>query len=152
MVFSLINSEAGTLLLLFLLIAAFVVAFKVMQMVFETILVSVISGGFYLALVYFMSFPFSFERVLLFAFLGATLYMAYSFLASMYSIASSLIGIPYHIVKYIFMIPVTAVKKLYGHMKEKKRLKEIRSESRDYSNDEDSEGVKETVLDKVGKD
>lgn len=171
MVLEILSSEVGSLLLFLLLIAAFVVAFKIMQMVFETILVSVISAGFYLSLVYLFNYSFTLERLLLFAFLGATLYMAYSFLVSAYGIVSTLLEIPYRILKPLIQLPIRGLKKLYSYVKEKYSLYKKKSKDGDDSykgykesgggndDDEDDGGespgendVKEVVLDKVKRD
>ncbi|MFB6147288.1 MAG: hypothetical protein ABEJ66_00235, partial [Candidatus Nanohaloarchaea archaeon] len=74
-----LGADATTIGLFVLLLVSFVVAFKVMQMVFETILVSVLSAAFYGGMVVLFNYTFTLERLLLFAFLGATLYMTYSF-------------------------------------------------------------------------
>lgn len=146
-------SEVSTLILLVLLIAAFVVAFKVMQMVFQTIVVSVLSAVFYVALtiVFFNSTP-TINNTLMFALMGSTLYMVYSFLVSAYSIAAKLVAIPYHILRY-------AVKPfvwLYSKVKEEYKLKKVREKiekgdsAQDFSPDKDK-STKDVVLDKVRK-
>ncbi|MFB6190366.1 MAG: hypothetical protein ABEJ91_02230 [Candidatus Nanohaloarchaea archaeon] len=160
-----LGGDLRTAALFILLLVAFVVAFKVMQMVFETILVSVLSGGFYLGMVYFFGYSFAFERLLLFAFLGATLYMAYSFLISAYSVASTVLEVPYHIIKPLVVLPVKWGKKAYVHVRRKWRLYRMQqgdstdtgsqspaSKGDGGDDDGDSSGdVKEVVLDKVKK-
>ncbi len=151
MVLQAIDPGSGSLLLLILLVVAFVVAFKIMEMVFETILASVLSGLFYVAMAYFFNYTMSFERVLLFAFIGATLYMGYTFLASVYSIASMVLGIPYRILKWLLAIPVKLLQDGYVYARKKYRLRQLKDD-KDYSTGEESKDVKEVVLDKVRKD
>jgi hypothetical protein len=161
-----LGGDLRTAALFILLLVAFVVAFKVMQMVFETILVSVLSGGFYLGMVYFFGYSFAFERLLLFAFLGATLYMAYSFMASAYGIASTVLEVPYHIIKVLVIVPVRWGKKTYVHLRRKYRLYRMQqgdstetggqnpspgSGDGDDGDDDGGGDVKEVVLDKVKK-
>lgn len=151
MVLQALDPGSGSLILLALLIAAFVVAFKIMEMVFETILASVLSGLFYVALSYFFNYTMSIERVLLFAFIGATLYMGYSFLISVYSIGSTVLSIPYRMLKWLIAIPLGLGKDAYVYLRKKYRLKQLR-DSEDYVEKQDGGGskdVKEVVLDKV---
>lgn len=134
-----------TVLLMILLVAAFVIAFRVMEMIFETLLVSGLSAVFYGVYTYmfFGAIP-SLNNVLLFAFLGASLYMGYNFLESAYKIVSLAVKIPLKILG-IALIPV---KKLFGGLK---------AEVRDYRRkkpvpgpaSDDDKDVKEVVLDKV---
>lgn len=152
-----VGSDLTTLILFLLLIVSFVVAFKVMQMVFETILVSVLSAGFYIGMVYFFGYTFTLERVLLFAFLGATLYMAYSFIISAYSIASTVLEVPYHILKPLVVLPARAAKKGYVHIRRRYRLHRMQHSSQEDArgkeqDDDGDQDVKEVVLDKVRKD
>lgn len=144
-------SQVSTIVLLVLLIAAFVIAFKVMKMVFQTILVSVLSAVFYVALsiLFFDKMP-TINNSLMFAFLGSTLYMLYSFLISAYSIASKVIAIPYYFLKMLFK-PIAW---LYKQIKEEYKLKQVRQKidrgdvSQDFSPDRDK-STKEVVIDKV---
>ncbi len=142
-----------TVILLVFLIVVFVAAFKLMQMVMETVLVTAFSGGFYLALVYLFGFTFSVNDMLFYAFLGSTLYMGYSLLASAYGIASKVIGIPYSFLK-LLSVPF---RKVYGEVKERYKLKKLR-ETGGASNSNGSEGngsgskTKEVVLDKVNEE
>ncbi len=148
-----LNPDAQSLLLIILLVIAFVVAFKIMEMIFETLLVSVFSAVFYLALAYFFRFSLSFDRLLLFAFLGASFYMFYSFLASAYTIASTVIGVPYTLLKMLWLgvaIPLekfySESKKLWDALTEKAGEIEEKRKSGGKDNERD---VKEVVLDKV---
>lgn len=146
-ILSQIPSPYATIILLGLLIIAFVVAFKIMQMVFETLLVTIFSGGFYLGLVYLFNFTFSLNDLLFYAFLGSSLYMGYSILASAYGIASTVLGIPYKMIK-IMAIPF---RRGYRKIKEEYKLRKLR-ESRDEEEKKESgtdNNTKEVVLDKV---
>lgn len=146
-------SEVSTVILLILLITAFVIAFKVMKMVFQTILVSVLSALFYVALtVFFFNNMPTINDTLMFAFLGSTFYMVYSFLISAYSIAGKLIAVPYHGLRYM-AIPLVW---LYGQIKEEYKLKQVREKlergdgTQDFSPNK-SKNTKDVVLDKVRK-
>lgn len=136
-----------TAALVVLLVIVFVIAFKVMTMVLETIIVSVLSGGFYVALGSVLGYSVTLNHMLFYAFLGASLYMGYSFLASAYSIAATLIEIPYRAIK-IVLIPF---KKAYSHYKEKKKLEKYRRDKNQKEKNDSNNGkdTKEVVLDKV---
>jgi len=153
--------ELPTLALLALLILAFVVAFKLLEMVFETIMVSVLSGAFYLGLVFIFSYPLTIDRVLLFAFLGSALYMSYSILASAYTIFSKVIGIPYKLIKATLRYSSAAASKKRKKDWEEKMKRysekmelyadkvEAKAERSANEQKEESRDVKEVVLDKV---
>lgn len=139
--------DVATAVLVVLLIAAFVVAFKIMKMVFQTILVSVLSGVFYLALVFFFNYQFSLNNLLMFSFLGSSLYMAYSFLASAYSVASRLLEIPHKLIIY----GLKPFKLVYRKVRDHYRMKRVKR-SMDNSpgkKEEESQETREVVLDKV---
>lgn len=143
-------ADIATALLIGLLILAFVVAFKIMRMVFETITVSVLSAGFYTALSFLMGFSFSFNQMLTYAFLGATLYMTYSFLASAYGIAKLLLEIPYKVV----LLLLKPVKQGYEYSKKKYRLWKIRKDKQSSSgpgdgDEDDTSSTKEVIIDKM---
>jgi hypothetical protein len=143
------------------LIAAFVVAFKIMEMVFETILVSILSGAFYIGLSFILDYSFSLNNMLLFAFLGSTLYMLYSFLASAYTIFSKLIGIPYSILASLFKYIRAAagethekkVKQKTKNYTERMELlaDKIEAKAQRSANKKKNKDVKEVVLDKVSE-
>ena len=101
---SVINSlaEMNTAFLLLALVVLFVVAFKVMEMVMQTILVTALSGLFYFALSYFLtSVSFSLNSLLFFAFIGGTLYTAYNLLTKSYKLASVALKVPLKIIKLV---------------------------------------------------
>lgn len=151
-VISQLPQDVATAVLIVLLIVVFVVAFKIMKMVFETITVSVLSAVFYVALTQLFSFSFSFNQMLTYAFMGAVFYMAYSFLASAYSLAQTVLKIPYHII----MVGLYPFKKLYSKAKEEIKIRNYRrknnNKSVETSKSNDSGSTKEVVLDKVKKD
>lgn len=157
--------ELPNIVLIVLLISAFVVAFKLMEMVLETIMVSVLSGLFYLGLVYLLDYPMALDRVLLFSFLGSSFYMAYSFLASAYSIFSKIIGIPFKLLNTTFQYVVGAISQGNEEAKLKKKFKrytekaelftdkmQARAERSAQERKEENKDVKEVVLDKVKED
>jgi hypothetical protein len=90
-----------SILLLTAIVIALVLAFKIMEMVFETLIVTISSGIFYIILRYMQGGPISLNDLLLFSFLGATLYMIYTLLESAYSIGATLIPLPYKIAKTV---------------------------------------------------
>lgn len=95
-------SQLDTLVLLLALVVLFVVAFKLLEMVTQTILITVLSGLFYFAFTYFVpSVSFSLNNMLFFAFTGGTLYTAYSLLSSSYKLASIVLKIPFKIIGLI---------------------------------------------------
>ncbi|MFB6115301.1 MAG: hypothetical protein ABEK04_03335 [Candidatus Nanohalobium sp.] len=126
-----------------LLIAVLVVAYKLMEMVFETLTVAGLSGVFYGGLTYLFSPQmkgFEVNELLLFIFLGAALYIGYSFILSVYSATSTLIEIPIEMGK-ILLYPF---KKLYTHHKKSKEEKQQEKSSSDQD-----QSTKEVVLDKM---
>lgn len=142
MVLEAVPAPYDTMVLMGLLVVAFYLAFKVMSMVFETILISVLSGVFYGAFTYLIygSIP-ELNNLLLFAFLGATLYMGFTFLESAYRAVTVLIAVPVKMLKYLSK----PFKKLYADFRRKKKRRELQEES----DEEDEKDVKEVVLDKV---
>lgn len=100
-----IPQQYSTIVLVLMLAAVFVIAFKVMELVFETLTVSALSGGFYVA--YTVLIGGGMEQIvlndlLLFAVLGAAFYMAYSFLSSAYTLARKVIHVPYIMLTWIY--------------------------------------------------
>lgn len=99
--------QMDTVFLLLALVVLFVVAFKLLEMVTQTFLVTALSGLFYFAFTYFVqSVSFSLNSMLFFAFTGGTLYTAYSLLTSSVKLVSLLVKIP-------FMI-IGIIKKIFG--------------------------------------
>ncbi|PSH00886.1 MAG: hypothetical protein BRC30_01180 [Nanohaloarchaea archaeon SW_7_46_7] len=94
---------ATSIILIGLLIAALVIAYKIMEKVFETVTVAALSGAFYAGLTYLFSAGsmtgFKIDELLLFTFLGATLYMVYSFVISLYRAGTTLAEIPIKLAK-----------------------------------------------------
>ncbi|MFB6203371.1 MAG: hypothetical protein ABEK01_02665 [Candidatus Nanohaloarchaea archaeon] len=126
----------------FLLIVLFVIAYKVLETIMETFLVTGLSGGFYYAVQkYIWGTTPAINDILMFAFIGGALFMAYTVLSSAYSVASELIQIPYKILK-ILLIPF---RRIYLHLREKSREK-VSGTTTDTGTDGDG-GVREAVLD-----
>lgn len=80
--------EAETIFLLILIIAAFIVAFAVLKMIIETVVVGAVSALFYVTLTYVTELNFSAQTMLTYTFLGVTLYMGYSVMASLMELTS----------------------------------------------------------------
>lgn len=92
-------SQLNTVVLLLALVVLFVVAFKLLEMVTQTFLVTALSGLFYFVFTYLVSsVTFSLNSMLFFAFTGGTLYTAYSLLTSSVKIAALLLKIPFMII------------------------------------------------------
>lgn len=138
---------ATSVILIGLLIAVLVIAYKIMEMVFETVTVGALSGAFYSGLVYLFSggsmTGFQIDELLLFVFLGASLYMVYSLILSLYSAGSTLVEIPIQIAK----MALYPFKKLWGHHKKKSSQRKQKKEKQDQE-----QSTKEVVLDKVQDD
>jgi hypothetical protein len=138
---------ASSVILIGLFIAVLVIAYKIMEMVFETVTVGALSGAFYAGLTYLFTggsmTGFQLDELLLFVFLGATLYMVYSLVISLYSAGSTVIEIPVQMAK-IILYPF---KRLWGHHKKKSSQKEQEKRER-----EEEQSTKEVVLDKVKDD
>ena len=88
-----------SIILIAAIVLALVVAFKIMEMVFDTVVITVASGAFYLVMRYFQGGAINFNDLLLFSFLGASLYMIYSLLATLYHAARTIVPIPYKLLK-----------------------------------------------------
>ena len=101
--------QLNTVLLLIGLVILFVVAFKVLEMVMQSVIVSALSGGFYLAIsYYFEPVMFSIDSLLFFTLIGGSLYTGYNLLTTSASILSTLVRFPVKLAKKI----VELVKKL----------------------------------------
>ena len=136
-----IPQQYSTAILLVLLLAAFIAAFKLLEMVFETLLVSVLSAATYAAftrLVY--GSMAGLNDILLFAFAGASLYIGYTLLSSAYGVAAKVIGIPYRVVKVVAHSVWVLAVKLKNMGEDRKEVKRQQ---------EDEKEVKEVVLDKM---
>lgn len=145
---------ATSIILIGLLIAVLVIAYKIMEMVFETVTVAALSGTFYAGLTYLFSggsfTGFQVDELLLFAVLGAALYMLYSFVISLYRAGTTLVEIPIHLAKAL----IYPFKKLWGHHRKKRSEKKSRKkEKKKQENEEKQEqSTKEVVLDNVKDD
>jgi len=107
-------------ILLVSIILAVVLAFKVMEMVFETVTIAALSGAFYVAMIYLFGGQFAFNDLLLFSFLGASLYMLYGFLLTAFTAAETVLKIPYKIFMGVFR-PLSRILKR-GYRELKKRI------------------------------
>lgn len=127
-----------------LLIAVLLIAYKIMEMVFETLAVAGVSGAYYAGLTYlFGGGTFSglqLDELLLFVFLGASLYLFYSLVLSVYSATSTLIEVPIEMAKIIFY----PFKKLWGHHKNSRKKKKEKKQE-----EKQEQSTKEVVLDNV---
>lgn len=152
-VISQLPQDVATIVLIVLLVVVFVAAFKIMSMVFETVMVSAFSAGFYAALSQLLNYSFSFNQMLTYAFLGAVLYLTYSFLASAYSLARTMLKIPYHLLILALKPFKWAYTKIRKEVKLKKYQRKMEKRKSSSSSEEiDSDSTKEVVLDKVKKD
>jgi hypothetical protein len=152
--------EVTTLALLVGLVAVFYIAYKLMEMVFQTITMSILSGAFYTAFSYlFLGGIPGFVDILMFSLLGSVLYIVFTLLESAYTVSKHLVKIPVAILEAILY----PVKKLYSALKaeiEKDRSKSNdggseNSDSQDNGDDDDPDdgkGTKEVVIDKVSQE
>lgn len=154
--FSELPETATTIILLLLLVTVLAVAYKTMAIVMQTIIISILSAVFYLALWYLEIMPFSLRNLLLFTFLGAALYIGFTLLQTGYKIAKTTITIPIEIITLFYKILakiehgiVRTVKKITGE--EKKTKKKSNKQKKDKDNSDD-DNTKEVVIDKVNKD
>lgn len=94
--------QLNTVVLLMGLVILFVVAFKVLEMVMQTLIVSVLSGAFYLALSYYLgSVQFSIDSLLFFTFIGGSLYTGYNLITTSASLLNKIIRLPIKIIKKV---------------------------------------------------
>ncbi|MFP4038469.1 MAG: hypothetical protein ACLFTA_01650 [Candidatus Nanohaloarchaea archaeon] len=128
-------------LILVLLVGALIVAFKVMEMIFDTITIATLSGALYLGLTYMTEAPFQLNDLLLFSFLGASVYMLYSFLSTLISTTSTAIKIPLTIILGIYRPLKSGLKSGYRHIKLK--IRDMREEE---IQEEKDRSTKEVVL------
>ncbi len=142
-----------TVILIGLLILAFVVAFKILKMVMQTLLISVLSAGFYVALVFIGFFNgFEFNQLLFFSFLGSGLYLFYSVLASTYTVMSKVLAIPYKVI-VMSLIPFKIVyRDIRDHLSKEKIKEKTKSVKADVKEEDNPSDPKEVVLDKLNKE
>lgn len=136
--------EVVTGLLLIGIILAIVLAFKIMEMVFETVTIAALSGVFYTAMtVLFEGATFAFNDLLLFSFLGASLYMLYGFLMTAFNLAEKIIVLPVKILLLVYRPSRRIILKSYRSIKRKlKRRNEAKVEEKSSKN----KSTKEVVL------
>lgn len=131
-----------TVLILGLLVGTLVLAFKVMEMIFDTIVVAVLSATLYIGLTYATAAPFQLNDLLLFSFLGASIYMLYSFLAKIISTTESILKVPLKFITVTFKGLRSGIRKIYRRLK-----REIRSMREERIEDDDTDkSTKEVVL------
>lgn len=135
-----------SILLIIALIVALVIAFKIMEMVFETVLVTVLSGVFYITLRYIQGGGISLNDLLLFSFLGASLYMLYSLLASLYSVGATIIPLPFKLVKMATW-PFREAWERYEEYQKRKSYVD-RDENKDEDESQEEKSTKEVILGK----
>lgn len=142
-----------------------------MEMVFETALVSALSGLFYAAMAIAFNYPLTMNRMLIFAFLGSTLYMIFSLMTTTAKMFSKALSIPKNILKSIFSVlnNFRTPKHVKNHKNLKKKVTEYTDKVEQLSNklenqevtskknQSNSDGnnqteVKEVVLNKVKED
>ncbi len=130
-----------SLLLILALVLVFVTAFKVMEMIFDTVIVSVLSAGFYLTLRYLQGGPISLNDLLLFTFLGASLYMLYSFLATLWNVGTTVLPLPFKFVETL----LKPFRYAYGKYQEREKRKSYVDRDKEKEQNE-SKSTKEVVL------
>ena len=146
------TADVVSILLVIALITALVVAFKVMEMIFDTALIAAISGAFYIGLRTIQGGQITVNDLLLFTFLGASVYMFYSLLASLYRVGTTVIPIPYHIIqaalrpfRYVWREVKEMVENREDFAPKKPRSSE-KSKDEDDDEDEGDKTTKEVIL------
>jgi hypothetical protein len=117
-------------------------------MVFETVVVSILSGAFYITLRYLQGGPLSINDALMFSFLGASLYMVYSLLSSLYKVGATVIPLPYNIAKKIAW-PFQEIWEKYEE-RQKRKSYVNRDEESDDEEETSGKSTKEVILGKHG--
>lgn len=140
--------ELTTILLLLLIAIVFVIAYKTLAIVTQTLIISALSAGFYLTLWYLEFMPFSIQNTLLFAFLGAALYLGFTLLQTAYSILKTTIKIPVGIVETFYKITRKITNTLKGLLSSKK----TKTKTKKKEKDEQDDNTKEVVIDKVNRE
>lgn len=115
------GTEPSTVAALAGLIIFLIISFKIMQMLAETVIVSIISAVFYIGTAIYLNMELSINRILAFSFTGSTLYVAYKSIASAKNIISTIAIIPRSLYKISRSSAVTtwkAIKKITGSKKE----------------------------------
>lgn len=126
------GTEPSTVAVLAGLIIFLIISFKIMQMLAETVIVSIISAVFYIGTAVYLNMELSINRVLAFSFAGSTLYVAYKSLASAKNIISTVAIIPeslYKILKSAALTTWKLLKKITGSNKESQNNSEEKTNS-----------------------
>lgn len=153
--------EVVTFTLLVALIAVFYIAYKILSMVTQTIIIAILSGIFYVSLTYILTLPLTLENVLFFTVAGSVLYVGYTLLATTISLAKHAITIPVKIIELI-TYPIRKIgkiaKKKYKEIeKEKKNSKKTSKKSEENeksgnTGENDDKDTKEVVIDKIAEE
>ena len=138
-----------SILLVLALVAVFIIASKIMEIIFDTLLVSAISAGFYLALRTIQGGAVSINDLLLFTVLGAALYMTYSTIASLYKIGKKVIPIPIQITKTILKPIKYTAKKIRKQFKKRKDYSPKQKKQKKKSKEEDDESAEDKTTKEV---
>ena len=148
--------EPQTVVIALLLVGVFVVAYKILKMLLETAFVTFISAAFYFTMAIVLDMPTNLDRILTFAFLGATLYMIFTVVASTFKGASKVFGFIGKLLDPFVsaIVPDKSrekkrLKKMEKKLKKyEKKLKNVKKSQKRSRDDKDDEGgtVKEVVL------
>ena len=141
--------QPETIALVFLLIAALLVAFTVLKMLMETATVGLISGIFYLGMVTITNQSFSIQSALTYSFLGVILYMAYSLIASTFKLTSDTLSGFSRTFKFLGGLVTGLTDPLSDLIKDQKqKLKQKTSDlkSKERTESEEDSEVKEVIL------
>jgi len=151
-------SELTTVILLAGLVIVFYLAYKILSMVTQTILIAALSGIFYATLTSFLDLQLTLQNVLFFSLTGAALYLLYTIIETTVSIATHLIKIPVKLIEII----IYPIRKLIGRTKKKlnesknksnqNNNKKTETKKQEKNNTKDEKDTKEVVIDKVSKD
>lgn len=149
--------QPETVTLVLLLIAVFVLAFAVLKMILETLVVGSISALFYVSMTYITEMSFSTQGALTYTVLGVVLYIGYSLLSSILELTNEtarggkkIFGILSSFLNAAFSLASQQFER-EGSLDLKQRIQELMErekpeENKDEDNNEEST-VKEVVLD-----
>lgn len=148
--FTALPETASTALILILLITVFAIAYKTLSLVIQTTIITALSAVFYLALWYLDYMPFSFRNLLLFAFLGAAIYITLKTMQTLYTITKTTIKIPVEIIEAAYHTLEFAKNTIQKIIPNKTTKKDKTSKKGKNKKQNDSDGShKEVVLDKL---
>ena len=145
--FTSLPETASTALILILLVTVFAIAYKTLALVIQTTIITALSAAFYITLWYLDYMPFSFRNLLLFAFLGAAIYITLKVLETAYTLTKTTIKVPVEIIEAVYHtleFAKNTIQKIIPNKDEQKN-----TNNRENNQSQNNESHKEVVLDKL---